>query len=193
MIIQHYGTTVDSEVPTTGVFTNNRVDYLLDDLTDCVDLAYESALEDYVGERLKKINEILSSSIYDEAGLDNLAKAVNLLEEVINPNLDCIDTLDWLIGFKKVTDKEEAWHWFESLQYGYAPDEEAECSVMVGEIYSQVVRSRWGLKGALCSPCYPGQVDVDSNGEFIGFSYPPHYFEEDDPIYGKIFLLEVKE
>lgn len=192
MNVTHYGTTVDSEIPTTGVFQNNKVDYLLDDLSDCVDLAYESALEDYVGERLKKINEILSSSIYDEAGLDNLAKAVNLLEEIIEPNLDCIDTLDWLIGFKKVTDKEEAWHWFDSLQYGYAPDEEAECSVMVGEIYSQVVRSRWVLKGALCSPCYPGQVDADSKGDFIGYSFPPDFYE-DCSTKSKIFLLEGKE
>lgn len=193
MIVTHYGTTVDSEVPTTGVFQNNKVDYLLDDLNDTVDLAYESALEDYVGERIKKVKESLENFIYEEFGLGKLSEAVDLLEEILEPCLDCIDTLDWLIGFKKVTDKEQAWHWFESLQYGYAPDEEAECSAMVGEIYSQVVKSKWAIKGALCSPCYPGQVDVDTKGEFIGYSFPPDYYEETNPFREKIFLLEVKE
>lgn len=37
---------------------------------------------------------------------------------------------------------------------------------------AQVVRSRWAIRAELCSPCYPGQAHIDSNGEFMGYDFP---------------------
>lgn len=36
----------------------------------------------------------------------------------------------------------------------------------------QVVWSIATQRGALCSPCYPGQVDLESPGEFLGYCLP---------------------
>lgn len=44
----------------------------------------------------------------------------------------------------------------------------------------QVVWSRNTAKGALCSPCYPGQVDLDSSGEFIGYTLPDELLRKDE-------------
>jgi len=55
----------------------------------------------------------------------------------------------------------------------YIPDLEGEYSAIVGEVYTQVIHSKWGVKGNLCSPCYPGQVDPDSEGPYTGYSLPP--------------------
>ncbi len=86
----------------------------------------------------------------------------------------------WLIGFKlnQAMDK-------------YEPDLNAEYSAIVGGTYVQVVRSKWGVKGNHCSPCYPCQVDPDSDGDWIGYSIPPDVVGElNEKLKAKIFELE---
>lgn len=36
----------------------------------------------------------------------------------------------------------------------------------------QVVASKWVTLGHYCSPCYPGQVDLDTAGEYLGYDLP---------------------
>jgi len=78
---------------------------------------------------------------------------------------DCgdIDADTHLIGFKK-DDKGF-----------FNPDKESEYSAIVrwDSNVVQVVQSKWGIHCALCSPCYPGQGDGDTPGEFLAFSVPP--------------------
>lgn len=67
-----------------------------------------------------------------------------------------------LVGFRKDPNDEK-----------YEPDPKAEYSAIVGETYTQVVRSTWTSRCALCSPCFPGQGDLDSEGEFLAYTLPP--------------------
>jgi hypothetical protein len=59
--------------------------------------------------------------------------------------------------------------------YDYDPD--GEYAAIVGEIYTQVVYSKYTKKVKLCSPCYPGQGDLDSSGEYLAYTLPSEAFE----------------
>jgi len=153
MIRNHYGITVDSEKPVTGVFTNNRIEFLADEIIGpAIDLSFEYYLEE----------------IYPEEPEDYID----------------LDTSEYLIGF--VETKIKTWYWFKKRKIGYMPDEKAEYSAIIRESTTQVVQSKWFIRGALCSPCYPGQVDADSSGEFLAYSFPPDVIGEDMKNY-KIF------
>lgn len=54
----------------------------------------------------------------------------------------------------------------------YIPDESGEYSAIMRESVTQIVWSKYTKRGALCSPCYPGQVDLDSEGEFLAYDLP---------------------
>jgi hypothetical protein len=54
----------------------------------------------------------------------------------------------------------------------YEPDKTGEYSAIMREDIIQVVWSIKTQRGALCSPCNPGQVDLDSAGEFLGYCLP---------------------
>jgi len=54
----------------------------------------------------------------------------------------------------------------------WAPDLTGDYAAIVGEIYTQVVFSKKTKRGALCSPCYPGQVDLETPGDFLGYCLP---------------------
>ena len=180
MITNHYGITVNSMVPVTGVFQNNYVDCLMEEIQgDSIDLDYEGAFDYFIAEETSKIQKILDEIDGEnlEASCENIKDICEMLE---NPDgqIGYGDSLEWLIGFKKTRIKNKAWYWFDDLKYGYEPDETAEYSAIVGEIYTQVVKSKWLIKCALCSPSYPGQGDADSEGEFLAYSLPPELFED---------------
>ena len=70
--------------------------------------------------------------------------------------------------------------WKKDDQGLYEPDKDGEYSAICGEIYTQVVWSKHTKRCALCSPCYPGQGDLDSSGEFLCYDLPPDLYGEDD-------------
>lgn len=86
-----------------------------------------------------------------------------------------------LIGYRPRRHRHEEAH-FEvgsgSRKCGFVPDEKAEYSAIVRESVLQVTRSRWVIDGAACSPCYPGQVDGDTEGPFLAYAPPPDVFGE---------------
>ncbi len=196
MLKTHYGVTVDSEKPTTGVFQNNHVDYLGDELTDnwgisnADSLDFEQARNDFLQEKITEIQRILDDIDGDnyEASASNIRDVCELLEEA-DSNLD-VETTEWLLGFVKTFDKSGAWYWYPYLKCGFKPDPEAEYSAIVGEIYLQVVRRQWVLRAALCSPCYPGQGDVNTEGDFLSYSLPPDLFLDVNPIRKRIVRAE---
>jgi hypothetical protein len=55
----------------------------------------------------------------------------------------------------------------------------------------QVVKSIWGVRCALCSPCYPGQGDGNTPGEFLAYSVPPDVVGDygDQELKKRIFLI----
>lgn len=153
MITNHWGYYVDSEVPTTGVFNANRLEWLSEECfnSDSIDLAWE--------------DHKLYCEKYKE-----------------NEECDCDYESDrFLIGFKLGEDNL------------FAPDDSAEYSAIVnfdrGTV--QVLKSKWGVRCALCSPCYPGQGDGDTPGEFLAYSVPPDVVGEcgDQQLKRRIFLI----
>ncbi|MHA2032172.1 MAG: hypothetical protein ACW99Q_22605 [Candidatus Kariarchaeaceae archaeon] len=56
-------------------------------------------------------------------------------------------------------------------------DPNGEYAAIVGEIYTQIVFSKYTRKSALCSPCYPGQADNDSEGDYLAYDLPPEAYE----------------
>jgi len=78
---------------------------------------------------------------------------------------DCGDST-WLIG-----------QWLKDSEGLYYPDPEGEYAAIVGEIYTQVVFSNNLKRCALCSPCYPGQGDLDSEGEFLTYDLPKDAYD----------------
>ena len=99
---------------------------------------------------------------------------------------DCWETVGnetLLLGFVKckLPDSEA---WFDSfLSYGYKPDEKAEFSAIVGETYTQVVKSRWYVDCHKCSLCYPFQGDLETEGNFYrAYCLPPDMFGDSDDL-----------
>ncbi len=54
----------------------------------------------------------------------------------------------------------------------YQPKKSGEYSAIVREDVTQVVLSKYTRYCALCSPCYPGQGDLDSQGKFLAYTLP---------------------
>ena len=56
----------------------------------------------------------------------------------------------------------------------YMPDESGDYSIIYNSNYNtlQVIWSETIITGGLCSPCYPGQVDVGSQGDFKAYGLP---------------------
>ena len=62
--------------------------------------------------------------------------------------------------------------WLKDDNGKYYPDINGEYAAICGEIYTQVVFSKSTKKCNLCSPCYPGQGDLDSIGEYLTYTLP---------------------
>jgi hypothetical protein len=54
----------------------------------------------------------------------------------------------------------------------YVPDEKGYYSAVVGEVYTQVLMSRFTRPCALCSPCYPQQGDLETPGPITAYDLP---------------------
>lgn len=86
---------------------------------------------------------------------------------------DCYDPgcdTTHLIGYKK------------DVKGDYVPDPETEYSAIVngGAGTVQVTRSKWVSRAALCSPCYPGQGDLENSGDYLAYTFPPDVWGNHD-------------
>ena len=59
--------------------------------------------------------------------------------------------------------------------YDYDPD--GEYAAIVRESTTQVVYSKYTKRAGLCSPCYPGQADNESEGKFLAYDLPSEAYE----------------
>ena len=82
--------------------------------------------------------------------------------------------------------------WWESLGpllYGdwrkvdglYEPDKDGKkgFSAIVRECVTQVVWSKTTKRAGMCSPCYPGQADLDCPGDQLAYTLPKDCFDEE--------------
>lgn len=157
-IVNHWGKWVDKTEPVTGVISFNDVCQFVSDEIACngIDLQYEEAEETFKAEY--RINHNMQEPD-DEA-----------MEEFYN-EMDGCDSGDFLIG-DWIKDNEGLWD----------VNKEGEYSAIVRESVVQVVWSKYITRCKnLCSPCYPGQADVqsgidDENGEFLSYNLPPEAY-----------------
>jgi hypothetical protein len=64
--------------------------------------------------------------------------------------------------------------WKKDEEGKYEPDKTGEFAAIVRETVVQVVWSKFTARGNVCSPCYPGQIDLDSEGEFLAYTLPDY-------------------
>ena len=62
--------------------------------------------------------------------------------------------------------------WLQDSEGKYYPDPSGDFAAIERETVVQVVYSKHTARGALCSPCYPGQVDLDSAGDYLAYTLP---------------------
>ena len=87
-----------------------------------------------------------------------------------------------IIGFVECEPNDkDAWFSYtgEMSSFGYKLDPDAEYSAISHEINTQVVRSKWVKSCPRCSPCYPGQGDLDNKGVHETYCLPPDLFDEE--------------
>lgn len=62
----------------------------------------------------------------------------------------------------------------------YEPDQSSEYSAIIRYDVTQVVWSQHTTHAPLCSPCYPGQADVnpDYDGEYLAYTLPHEAFQK---------------
>ena len=95
----------------------------------------------------------------------------------LDDHCDCDVQSDcYLIGFERGNDGK------------YDINTNAEYSAIVGETYCFVHASKWVQRCALCSPCFPGQGDLDSKGEFLAFTLPPEVWGDTEPERGEVIM-----
>ena len=66
----------------------------------------------------------------------------------------------------------------DTVTHEYDVDKESDYAAIVREDVTQIVWSKTVKTGALCSPCYPGQVDLDSEGGYLAYDLPDDFYTE---------------
>lgn len=157
-MVNHWGKWVDKTVPVTGVISLNDVSqFVCDEIDNGINLTAEAAEKEYRQDHYNhyhhKPNAISMQKFWDQWE----------------------DTPDdeWIIG-----------DWIKDNDGLYDADREhGEYAAIVRESTIQVVWSKYVTKTKnLCSPCYPGQADVQSgkdedDGQFLAYNLPPEAYE----------------
>lgn len=147
--VNHWGKWVNSDEPVTGVLSANSI-------------AWE-----WVTDEICLTCEEIQREIESDESLDEDEKQSEL------DFMECDGSHTKIIGDAWMLDTKDQ-------KYDVIKDNpELEFAAIVRETVIQVVWSKFTQRGALCSPCYPGQVDLDSKGEFLGYTLPKYLLGED--------------
>ena len=145
----HYGITVNSDIPVTGVFSMHNLEWICDDMDKGIDEEYEAHVRECPNEE------------HDDCFGDSDGSGTTLIGFVYNEETKLYDE-----------------------------DPTAEYSAIVSDTYVQVTKSSYGIRCELCSPCYPGQGDGDTEGDYLAYSIPPEVVgEQDAELKARIFEL----
>jgi hypothetical protein len=163
----------------TGVFTINRVPNIFDDIAYySINIDFDVRQEEIEKEYHEKLRE--EHNLPEDYDFDADPQEVMNdfdLDDYMNEE-DGADTR--LIGFMK--DEEGL----------YIEDPKAEYSCIIGESYGQVTQSLYICQCNHCSPCYPYQGDLETEGDEWAFTLPPDVWGDDKPDHMKIYKLDHK-
>lgn len=137
MITNHYGHTVDSEKPVTGVLSIRSVSW------------------EFIADEVCLTCQEIQNEIESDESLTDEQKEHEL------EYIECDSAHDKIMG-----------DWLQDEEGKYYPDETKDFAAIIRETTVQVVWSKKITTGNLCSPCYPGQVDLDSSGPFKAYTLP---------------------
>lgn len=172
--INHWGHWVSSNDPVTGVVSCHNVEWIYEeiDYRAVTNLSYDGYMEQNIAD--------MTRAWQNRQGEDDMTPDEDLLEEwrdqLGEQYEESGDT--YLIGSWYFDDASKQWEVNKSPDLA---DDDAyaaivDCDFSGGIV--QVVWSRFVTRGGLCSPCCPGQVDLDNEGEFVGYDLPLSLYGE---------------
>lgn len=140
-----YGKWMDTEKPVTGVTNgNNAPDWFNDEFYYAIDLGFV----EFENELLDLHNRGLITHDEFESELENY---------------ESNGMTTYLLG-----------DWLQDKNLQYYPDPDGEYSAIYdsNDNIIQVVLSKTTKRCNHCSPCFPGQGDLDSDGDFLTYCLP---------------------
>lgn len=165
MLKNHYGITIDTEVPTTGVVGNNGPEFIHDEIHEGIDLAW---LE-HVGSCEREYHDFCGPEGPGEV-LVGSWKQVELPAGEPEPA--------------------EAWFRVRNPREGkvtyFLIDKESESAEYAGrclDTETQIFWSKYTRRAKGCSPCFPGQCSLgEGEGEFLAYDLPRDIWGENYPL-----------
>jgi hypothetical protein len=151
LTVNHWGKWVTSDVPVTGVMSCNNIAWENVTNEECLDCR----------EEYKKFEDGSHTCEYGE-------------------DCNCADFIECDSSHSKLIG--DAWQLDTNTGLWDVKQDKTglEFAAIIRESVVQVVWSVKTKRGALCSPCYPGQVDLDSNGDFLGYTLPDYMVGSED-------------
>lgn len=176
----HWGTWIQRDDPTTGVYSPIP-DYIWEDI-DYTGQSIDMSLVNYLDYAGIPYDIHADGSVWyddDQEFLDPDLGETITVSEALESFFMCRDAGDYLVG---------AWYYdAESAQYDVLPetlhtdDTLPYAAIVNGDSNTcQVIWSKYVARGSFCSPCYPGQVDASADGDQLYYALPPEYLDRWD-------------
>lgn len=163
----HWGKWVSSNTPVTGVVSCRSLEWIHDETHyhAVTNLSYDDYMEQNIAERLAEWQD--QHSMLDvPMDEDLLEEWRDQLGEQYEESGDTYLIGDWRLDStgQFQIDYGGTNHFAAIVDYNFA-----------GGIV-QVVWSHYVTSAALCSPCCPGQCDLDTPGDFLGYDLPLDFY-----------------
>lgn len=167
----HWGKWVSTQVPIGGVVNANRLENVIHDLAlSGLDLGFEPGWREFEREKIAEFEATYWDGITDDEPHDDPTPDEELIAEWKEEYGELYHTPGLiLIG-----------DWVKDDAGLYEPDQAGEFAAIV-DYDSNVVmvkHSKVTKRCALCSPCYPGQADLESEGEYLGYDLPAYFYPQ---------------
>ncbi|MFZ2992422.1 MAG: hypothetical protein WA061_01790 [Microgenomates group bacterium] len=159
----NYGKWLDSEIPSPGVISFNKLNYEYLSGGEEICLDCEEIIE-CNGQEVELISQQIElEGRKENPSPDMIDDWMDEIEDIENGEWDCFEHTK-LIGDWKKDD--------EGL---YIPDEEGEFAAKIDSQNDVVVLwSKFTTRGTPCSPCAPWGVSIGTDGDFMCYTLPEY-------------------
>lgn len=171
MFTNHWGKWVDSDQPIGGVVSIHSLEWIDDETSGAgaIDLSFEEYRSQWFDDKLADYQNRLG---YDR---NPSPRTMARWEAEFTSEVEFWEAQEsrFLIG-----------QWIKDDNGLYMPDPNGEYSAIVSYdafMCVQVARSKYARRSALCSPCFPGQADLDTAGEYLAYDLPSDLYGEPSP------------